>query len=47
MTKKINTAFEDKSAATIGFDAGKSTEIYGKSNTVQSPAIQTLIIIKI
>ena len=47
MAKKRSTAFEDDSATTIGFDAGKSTEIYGKSNTVQSPAIQTLIIIKV
>ena len=47
MAKKKSTAFEDDSATTIGFDAGKSTEIYGKSNTVQSPAIQTLIIIKV
>ena len=44
---KKGVAYDDSTANTIGFDAGKSTEIYGKSNTVQPPAFQTLIIIKV
>lgn len=33
-------------ATTPNFDASKSNAIYGKSSTVQPPALQTLIIIK-
>ena len=46
MVNKRGAAYDDDKAAAIGFDASKSTEIYGKSNTVQPPAIHVLIIIK-
>lgn len=41
------TAHVDEPAPTIGFDANKSSVIYGKSDTVQPSAFQTLIIIKV
>lgn len=43
----LRTANVDDTTPEIGFDANKSSAIYGKSNTVQSPAIQILTIIKI
>lgn len=44
--KNVKTANVDGLAKTIGFDANKSSEIYGLSSTVQPAAFQTLIIIK-
>lgn len=36
----------DRNGRTIGFNASRSNTIYGKSNTVQPPAIQMMFIIK-
>ena len=33
--------------ASLGFDASRSNSIYGKSDVIQPPAFQTLIIIKV
>jgi hypothetical protein len=43
----LRTANVDDTTPEIGFDANKSSSIYGKSNTVQPSAIQILTIIKI